>query len=217
MVLFARYYVNKFLVEISMNDIENFIKEETNKKVIANAIFHRYYDRYLKIFYFQSDKKNLYTKITNNISNIIVRNEFDEEFKSGFSIMTNCCLVIETIATFFEGQNETKKSGKDTFELVFQKAATYSNELSCFGNTGFYKNIRCGLLHQGETYDRFLIRRDTSTLFDETSKTINAKLFCDSLRQFLNSYKNELINAKWDSDIWDKCRIKLRHIISNSR
>lgn len=216
MALFARYYDNKVLVETSMNEVENLIKDEANKEAIANAIFHRYYDRYLKIFYFQADKRSSYTKTKNNITQTVVRNEFDEEFKSGFSIMTNCCLLIETIATFFEGQNETKKSGKDTFKLVFQKAATYNNPLRCFENEEFYKNVRCGLLHQGETYGKFLIRRDTSTLFDTASKTINAKLFCDNLKLFLNNYKDELINAKWDSDIWDKCRIKLRHIISNS-
>jgi hypothetical protein len=217
MALFARYYDNKVLIETSMEEIGNLIKDEANKETIANAIFHRYYDRYLKIFYFRTDKTNSYTKTKNNVTQTVFRNEFDEEYKSGFSIMTNCCLLIETIATFFEGQNETKKSGKDTFKLVFQKAATYSNSLSCFENEDFYKNIRCGLLHQGETYGKFLIRRDTPTLFDPTSKTINAKIFCDNLKLFLSSYKKELSNEKWDSDIWDKCRVKLRHIINNSQ
>ena len=63
MTLFARYYDNKTLVETSMNEMENFIKDELNKEKIANAIFHRYYDRYLKIFYFQSEKKALIQRI----------------------------------------------------------------------------------------------------------------------------------------------------------
>ena len=217
MALFARYYDNKTLVETSMADVENLIKDEANKVEIATAIFHRYYDRYLKIFYFQCDKTSSYTKKIENKVQVVVRKEFDEEFKSGFSIMTNCSLLIETIATFFEGQNETKKPGKETFKLIFKKAATYKNELSCFENEDFYKNVRCGLLHQGETYGKFIIRRDTSKLFDKTTKVLNAKLFCDALKSFLESYKSELINSKWDSDIWDKCRIKIRHIIQNSR
>ena len=162
MILFARYYDNKILIETSMDEVENFIKDELNKEKIANAIFHRYYDRYLKIFYFQSYKASTYTKKINNKVQVVDRNEFDEEFKSGFSIMTSCCLLIETIATFFEGQNETKKSGKDTFKLIFQKAAFYKNPLQCFENEDFYKNVRCGLLHQGDTYGKFIIRRDTS-------------------------------------------------------
>ena len=217
MTLFARYYDSKTLVETSMDEMENFIKEEVNKEKVANAIFHRYYDRYLKIFYFQSNKTSSYTKKVNNTVQVVSCNEFVEEFKSGFSIMTNCCLLIETIATFFEGQNETKKPGKETFKLIFQKAGSYKNDLSCCENEEFYKNVRCGLLHQGETYGKFIIRRDTPKLFDATTKTINAKLFCDSLKLFLKSYKDELENAKWDSDVWDKCRIKIRHIIQNSR
>ena len=217
MTLFARYYDNKTLVEISMDEMENFIKDEINKEKIADAIFHRYYDRYLKIFYFQSEKISSYTKNIKNTIQVVERREFDEEFKSGFSIMTNCCLLIETIATFFEGQNETKKPGKETFKLIFQKAATYKNGLSCFENEEFYKNVSCGLLHQGETYGKFIKRRDASKIFDTTTKVINAKLFCDILKSFLDSYKSELINTKWDSDIWDKCRIKIRHIVQNSR
>ena len=159
------------------------VKDEANKVEIVNAIFHRSYDRYLKIFYFQCDKTSSYTKKIDNKVQVVVRKEFDEEFKSG----------------------------------LFKKAATYKNGLSCFENEDFYKNVRCGLLHQGETYGKFIIRRDTSKLFDPTTKVLNAKLFCDASKSFLESYKSELINSKWDSDIWDKCRIKIRHIIQNSR
>jgi hypothetical protein len=217
MTLFARYYDDNKLIEVSMDDIEKYITDETNRNIIADTIFHRYYDRYLKIFYFSSTETKSYLKKNNGKDESVTRNKFNEEFKSGFSMMTNCCLLIETIASFFEGQNETKKSGTDTFKLIFQKALSYDNPLSCFKEEPFYKNVRCGLLHQGETYGKFIIRRDSSKLFDSTTKVINAKLFCDHLKSFLTSYKTELENAKWDSDIWDKCRIKIRCIIDNSR
>ena len=51
----------------------------------------------------------------------------------------------------------------------------------------------------------------------KTEKIINAKMFCDSLKDFLLSYQKELEHEKWDSDIWDNCRIKLRHIIDNCK
>jgi hypothetical protein len=218
MTLFARYYNSQSkLVEITMDDVDNLIKDEKNKKEIADAIFNRYFDRYLKIFYYPAQQTKNYIKTNGGKETQHSKNVFNEEYKSGFSIMTNCCLLIEAFSTFLEGQNQTNKNGKDTFKLFFKKAATYNNSLKIFETEEtFYKNIRCGLLHQGETYGKFKIRRDTQ-LFDSANKTINAKLFCDALKEFLTSYKNELASADWANDIWDKCRIKLRHIIQNSR
>lgn len=215
MTSFARYYTDKHLNNYSMADIQSLISDESNKETLAEIIYHRYYDRYLKIFYFSTQNKYKYTKVINGIEVIEELNDFDTEFKSGFAIMTNCCLLIEVISAYFKGQNHTLKSGSETFNTVFKRAHKYSNDLSNFENKPFYKNIRCGLLHQGETYGKFKIRRD-GILFDEPNFTINAKLFCDNLKDFLKSYMQELKEAEWNSEIWDNCRVKLRHIIKNS-
>lgn len=216
MTKFARFYKNGKLQEFSMTEIETLITAEKNKELLADIIFHRYYDRFLKQFFYKSTKTKSYTKTVNGKEVTETLNEFNAEYKSGFSIMTNCCLLIEMIATYFEGTNETTKSGSETFKAVFIKAKQYGNNLKVFENETFYKNIRCGLLHQGETYGKFKIRR-AGKLFDKTNLIINAMLFCDDLKNFLESYKQELISAKWDSEIWDKCRVKLRYIIKNSK
>lgn len=196
-----------------MEELENLIKDEKNKDIISEVIFRRYYERYLKIFYYPGQQTKNYLKT----EKIYLKNVFNEEYKNGFSIMTNCCLLIEAFSTFLQGQNQTKMNGKDTFKLLFKKAQDYNNPLKVFAEEEtFYKNVRCGLLHQGETYGKFRIRRDTQ-LFDSVNKIINAKLFCDALKQFLIEYKNELSNADWKSDIWNKSRIKLKHIIQNSK
>lgn len=215
MTSFARYYTDNRLHDFSMSDIKSLITDEANKEKLAVIIYHRYYSRYLKLFYFATPNKKKYTKSFGGRDIVEELNEYNTEFKSGFAIMTNCCLLIETIATYFEGQNESTKSGTETFNAVFRKANDYQNDLKKFENKAFYKNIRCGLLHQGETYEKFKIRR-TGVLFDEINFVINAKLFCDKLNDFLKSYRDELKIAKWDSELWDKCRVKLRHIIKNS-
>lgn len=183
MTSFARYYKDKRLNNYSMSDIQSLMSEEVNKEILAEIIYHRYYDRYLKIFYFSIQNKCKYTKVIDGIEVVEVLNDFNTEFKSGFAIMTNCCLLIEVIATYFEGQNQIAKSGSEAFNAVFRKAQKYSNDLRDFENKPFYKNIRCGLLHQGETYGKFKIRRN-GILFDEPNSTINATLFCDNLKNF---------------------------------
>ena len=196
-----------------MDEVENLIKDETNKKLISELIYQRYYNRFLKLFFYNSKVELSYYKKN---SNAIVKNDFNTEYKNGFIIMTSCCLLIETIASYFEGINQTKKSGSEVFNFIFNKANEYNNDLKDFVNEPFYKNVRCALLHQGETYNKFKIRRD-GILYDRENKIINAKLFCDSLNQFLISYKKELCAEKWDGALWDNCRLKLRFIIQNSR
>ena len=213
MTNFVRYYENQVLFEYSMDEVENLIKDETNKKLISELIYQRYYNRFLKLFFYNSKVELSYYKKN---SNAIVKNDFNTEYKNGFIIMTSCCLLIETIASYFEGINQTKKSGSEVFNFIFNKANEYNNDLKDFVNEPFYKNVRCALLHQGETYNKFKIRRD-GILYDRENKIINAKLFCDSLNQFLISYKKELCAEKWDGALWDNCRLKLRFIIQNSR
>jgi len=217
MTIFARYYENKKLKEYSMKDIENFITDEGNKELIANLLFHRYYDRYLKLFFYSSNKVEEYTENKNGREITKSCNVFNTEYKSGFIIMTNCCLLIETLASYFEGTNKTpQSSGQESFNRFFEKASKYKNPLKTFANISFYRDIRNGLLHQGETYGNFKIRRE-GKLFDRTEKAINAKLFCDHLKEFLELYKKELITEKWDGETWDRCRVKLRYIINNSK
>lgn len=218
MTTFSRYYdQNGLLQETTMDELEELIKDEKNKGQIADLIYHRYYDRYLKIFDFEEDAK---TKEYDDRSGVKrIRKVFNMEYKNGFAMMVNCCLLIETLAAFFKGIDKTpNRSGDDFFNYVFAKAGEYNNELEIFCKKNIYSKIRNGLLHQGETYNDFKIRRD-SELFDETNKIINATLFHKYLNQLLESYCKDLADqdTEWDGDLWDKCRVKLRYIIGNTK
>jgi len=217
MTSFARYYKDRQLFDVSMEELEELIKDEQNKAKVAELIYQRYFNRYLKLFTYKSSQPSE-TCYWEGGKVIGQKNEFDFEYKSGFIIMTSCCLLIETIAAFFKGLDQTPKNGGgiEAFKSVFAKAEQYKNRLSEFKDEPIYKNIRNGLLHQGETYGKFLIRR-SGKLFDASNKAINATLFARHLDEFLQSYRDELKNSKWDSALWDKCRVKLRYIIENSK
>lgn len=181
--------------------------------MVTEIIYHRYYDRYLKLFDFCSSSRQKNTSI--EAKDLL--KEFNKEYKSGFIIMVNCCLLIETLASYFEGNNKTVYGGGDNaFRSVFRKAKEYDNKLYIFEEKKLYSNIRNGLLHQGETYNQFKIRR-TGELYNEPEFAINATLFCDNLKKFLTSYKDELINSDWHSPIWKNCIKKIGCIIKNSK
>lgn len=216
MTKFSSSYRNNTLFETSMEEMQTLITSQTNKIEISNAIYERLYGRYIKIFFYESNIIVEYFKTEDKIIKPKRNSIFNAEYKSGFSIMTNCSLLIETIIAFLEGNNKTSTYGDETFNRFFIKAKFYNNRLSIFENQNFYKNIRCGLLHQGETYGGFKIQRE-GKLYNKSKKIINAKIFCDEMNNFLISYKKELLSSDWDSEIWDNCRTKIRYIIKNSK
>jgi len=212
MTLFTRHYKDKKLIEVSMDEIGTLINDSHNKELIAEYIYQRLYNRFLKIFDFKSDLQDNYTKATK----VEKRNVFNEEYKNGFLIMTSCSLLIETFASFLVGHNKTPNGqSTDMFNKVFEYAETKDNKLKVFKNGKFYSYIRCGLLHQGETYGKFIITRKGKDLYK--GDTINANIFLKSLNELLDSYRLDLINLKWDSKEWDACRMKIRHIINNAK
>ena len=215
MTTFSRYYdEDGLLQETTMDELEELIKDESNKALIANLIYHRYYDRYLKIFDYQDIDVKEYFDINGKKKKGSI---FNTEYKNGFAMMVNCCLLIETVASFLKGTNKTENGGgREAYKTVFQKATEYKNRLADFEDEPIYGKIRCGLLHQGETYGRFKIRRD-GLLFE--NNTINATLFFKWLKNFLDSYRNDLSSpdTMWNDDIWDKCRDKLQYIIKHTR
>lgn len=211
MTTFTRHYKDKKLIEISMIEIESLIKDSKNKSLIAEYVYERLYNRFLKIFDYTDTSRAIYNKHGEEVE----KNIFKEEYKNGFLIMTSCSLLIETLASFLIGHNMTPQNKqKEMFTTVFEYAEIKNNELMIFKDLLFYKHIRCGLLHQGETYGKFMITREGTKVLDDM--TVNAHLFFIHLKSLLLSYKEDLIIAEWDSKEWDACRQKIRYIVSNS-
>jgi len=136
----------------------------------------------------------------------------DPELKHGFCTMAICCLMIETLESFWRGWDNSRNQS----ELAFCSFFDRSHNLRAFDGyvTDFYKNVRCGILHQAETMNGWHIRRDGS-LFDTQTKTINATLFHDEMEICLKYYCSTLEQADWDSTIWANFRKKMKAIISH--
>lgn len=165
-----------------------------DKAKIADFIFQRLYSRYLKPFLFIDDK-------------------FRTQFKNGFSIMANCCLLIETLQSFKNGWGDSdRKSG-----LAFKQFFTSEANFSAFKNKEkeFYANIRCGILHQGETTGGWTINRSGLNIFDPKTLIVDSISFSKELEMSLREFTENLKKENWDSEPWDNCRVKMRKIMSN--
>ena len=135
--------------------------------------------------------------------------------KNGFSIMAIACLLVEAIGQFEEGLDETPHGHAAFFKRFFVR----HTPLNCFAPVAesFYKNVRCGLLHSGETKGTWKITRAASaSLLDAQDLKINANQFLKALSQILAEYETELAQLHWDHEKWAALRKKMRHVCDNA-
>jgi hypothetical protein len=138
----------------------------------------------------------------------------DAKKKNGFCIMAVSCLMIESLESFWQGWPNTKGKGKSehAFCSFFDRNANFAPFRGHAAD--FYKNVRCGILHQAETCRGWRIHR-RGPLFDAVTKTINATAFHRQLRVSLASYRQALESSPWDSDIWVNFQKKMKAVCDN--
>lgn len=158
-----------------------------NREGLAELISDRFMERYVEPF-------------INNPS------------KHGFAMMAVSCLMIEALFCYRNGRKKTGEKGSEVFEKFFA-SSVHLKDLAGFGGQ-FYSNIRCGILHQGETYGGWKILRK-GDLFSQTGKTINATKFMEALQRELYDYTTELRTIPFRSNLWRKAIRKLDHVCEN--
>ncbi len=220
---------------ITCRDLEAWIKEYNKdrkakredkelKKNISDFIFNRLYERYIEPFLFL-------TKLLKD-SNYNEQQQLEEIAKTygvsahvqnpirlrlGFSIMANMCLLIETLQSFKAGRSSHKKVIKNYNEFWQDEIVKRDFNLSAqdieklTGEEGFYKHVRCGILHQGETKGKWRITSENSGNFYD----INAIDFMTKMLGILCDYTNTLNNISFQTNRWHNCVQKLKFITNN--
>lgn len=189
----AIYYIDGKKVSISVKKYLELI-ESKDKKKIADFIYNRLHSRYIKPFIYEQE-------------------DFRVQYKNGFSIMANCCLLIETLQSFINGWENTVGKSEQAF-IQFLKTDPNFLDLKEKGKE-FYKNVRCGILHQGEITNSWRISRNNSVLFNFKTKTIDALVFLNLLNNSFKTYQKSLVDSDWDSAIWDNFRRKMRKTLKD--
>lgn len=204
---------NNYGKKITIHTIEEWIKKES-KEELADFFFDRFYIRYLKPFDFENK-------------------EYIKSYKNGFTLMSSCCLLIETFVSFTNPKfKETKRKSERCFGFFFLKHTEFNIfsegglELNEYVNSenlknkgrsnDFYKNVRCGILHNGETKNNWKILR-SGELFDKTNKSINATKFMNNLVIVIKQFQKELLNSDFNnSEIWITYKSRLDYLIEKS-
>ncbi len=217
----------KYKGEISIKQLLLFIENPTVYKTeLADFVYNRLYEKYIEPFYVLEEIK----KDTNYLSNILHTIETttlgaasaeDGKIRTGFAIMANMCLLIETLQSFRYGLRSSKDINLQVFNSFFSEPNTISvfNKLKCNEledrKEGFYSCVRCGILHQGETTKGWMIHPKFEKALNPKERTINAQKFLSMMRAVLANYKYELIHADLSSQLWNNYLLKLHTLIQN--
>lgn len=138
--------------------------------------------------------------------------EVDTRTKNGFTIMAVSCLMIEALESFYQGWPNTKNKSELAFCKFFDRNVNF---LFIRGYAGeFYKNVRCGILHQAETTGGWHIRRK-GAIFDQSTKTINATKFITEVSVVLDRYCQDLKASQWEDAIVKNLLRKMASICKN--
>jgi hypothetical protein len=134
--------------------------------------------------------------------------------KNGFIMMAAGCLMIEALESFWNGWKKSPNSA-----LAFCQFFDRVERFAAFrrDSQGFYVNVRCGIMHQGETTGGWHIRRDLSRLFEPDSLTVDATRFLAELSHYLSEYRQILLQSPWDARVWQAFRKKMNEPPRDSR
>lgn len=161
------------------------LEEQGDRETLAHFIVERFEERYFKPI-------------------------GDSPSKHGFAILAVCCLVIETLESFYQGRADTKGVSRRMFRAFFQR----DTSLTVFNSSDdwFFENIRCGILHQSETRGGWRVWQ-RGPLLDTKAKTINASRFLRELRKAVLAYSTQLtIN----DECWSQFKNKMKAVCANS-
>jgi hypothetical protein len=193
-LLLAKYYdISGVKHTLSIDDYKNLVNAG-DKSALADFIYNRLHTRYLKPFIFSDP-------------------DYVKHFKNGFSIMANCCLLIETLESFKQGLGDSNRNSQKLF-VDFLGTDPNFTDLKSF-EAQFYFSIRCGILHQGETTNGWIISRSGKSLFDSLKLKVDAVVFLKSLDKSLNEYRQTLINSDFTDTVWVNFLKKMTILITN--
>jgi hypothetical protein len=152
--------------------------------------------------------------------------------------MALCSLLIETIQCYRDGLPTTSPgelnhlrdlgavpvayripagmgvSGEEEFRRFFGK---YRDSFPGVRPVAFYRKVRNGILHQGQTKGGWTIRKSGSVVCEPKKKIIYRNQFAGRLRLCFDRYLEELEAHPWNRPIWANAARKIWWLIRLSR
>jgi hypothetical protein len=119
---------------------------------------------------------------------------------SGFAVLAIDCAVVEALEQFRTGEKETPTGKGGEFFQAFLTKTRLVKHFTPETAKLFYQTIRCGILHQAETKEDTLVKKNAKQFVVERSSSgkglvINAARFHAELNAAFDEYANALLNG----------------------
>ncbi len=116
------------------------------------------------------------------------------ERRFGFTVLAIDCLLVETLGAFIQGLEDTEGVSKKTFCTFLRTRKQFANEFTTDALAEkFYKQFRCGILHQAESGGQSKVWSVGPLLnIDGDAITVNRDKFHDCLKLEFDCYLAEL-------------------------
>jgi len=122
---------------------------------------------------------------------------------AGISILALCLVYVESIACFIAGETSDRHSGRFFAEGLRQIFPDYIPMIDAHADT-FYREVRCGLIHQGMTRSRIGIigGQEPAMVYHVSPQgdlgllMINPWVFLSRCREHFRQYISNLRNAQ---------------------
>lgn len=135
---------------------------------------------------------------------------------SGFVVLAIDSLLAETIQQFKEGVTNGHRQSEKLVKR-FLEGSRFQPDFDAVARKAFYRDIRCGLLHQAEAKKMWLIRRKQPALLQtvggDQGYIVDVEQFHAGVQGSLNDYLTLLLeptNSSLRSNLWNK----MNHICS---
>ncbi len=173
-------------------NLKDLIQKDFNNRALWDKAFTYFKDR-------------LFTRYINPAQKI-QNDNCSKVVGEGFAISTIMCSLIEALETFYQGKHFTPQKPQSQYEYTNGQSKTifttfltqrepFKTEFKSLASD-FYYNVRCSLLHEAATRNGWVIRIDTARLIekDGNKKVLNRCLFIESVKEYIETYKKELLN-----------------------
>lgn len=207
---------NKLMTLSRLKEIIDNIDEHEDELIdsVKDRLFERYIEPFERLIEIE-DTPSMHGSESDSTT---------DKLRLGFSIMASMCLLIETLQSFREGWGSSDGNSGKAFKLFFSE----EKHKEILGLTpedvkkltmprehpyNFYENIRCGILHQGETTGGWRINNGDKVI-DTGKKLIDAQKFLKAMKNILENYCKEL---KSNQELMAKCIVKWEAIGDNCK
>ncbi len=147
---------------------------------------------------------------------VLIKNEDclpSDQKKFGFVIMAIDFMLIETLQSFREGVTNSSGKSRDLFVSFLKKGNAFKEYfVDKFNPEEVYKDFRCGIIHQTQTFRNTKVWTIGDLIFKSDEFTIiNRELFHEKVINEFYEYKENLINSS-NIDLRKKFIVKMDYI-----